>query len=371
MNEIRFIDLFSGIGGFRLGLEKANLRSTQQEDNQALYDTENELDDGKPNDSRPTRTAAEEVGAPRHSPNTEKGDSWKPTFSCVWSNDFNKYASQIYTKNFGEEGHTPGDIRTVNPEKIPDFDLLCGGFPCQSFSIAGKRKGFEDTRGTLFFEICRIIEAKRPSLLLLENVKGLLNHNKGRTFTTIIQALDELGYWVEWQVLNSKHFGVPQNRERVFIIGHLRGTGGREIFPIFQDDVHRFEGIKTQSGGQIGAALTGRSAGGNNARGNYVAHCIDANYHKGTSALNSIKKSQRQLVVGNEAFTDIDQVLSGFKIRRLTPIECERLQGFPDGWTEGVSNTQRYKCLGNAVTVNVIEFLGERILQTLATKAIE
>jgi len=178
MKKIRFIDLFGGIGGFRLGLQKASDR-----------------------------------------------------FECVWYNDNNKYAVKIYNKRFGEK-YEAKDIRKIKTEEIPDFDMLCAGFPCQSFSIAGRRKGFADTRGTLFFEIARIIKHKRPKYLLLENVKGLLNHDQGETFRTILRTLDELGYDVEWQVLNSKYFGVPQNRERVFIIGYLGRERRKKIFPV-------------------------------------------------------------------------------------------------------------------------------------------
>ena len=115
------------------------------------------------------------------------------------------------------------DARTIDPAALPDIDLICGGFPCQSFSIAGRRGGFTDTRGTLFFEIARLAAAKRPRYLLLENVPGLLSHDEGRTFQTILNALDELGYDVAWQVLNSKDLGVPQSRNRVYIVGYLRG----------------------------------------------------------------------------------------------------------------------------------------------------
>ncbi|GAG58504.1 unnamed protein product, partial [marine sediment metagenome] len=146
--------------------------------------------------------------------------------------DNDKYANQVYTKQFGEANHYSGDVRGVDTEEIPDFDLLCAGFPCQSFSVAGKGKGFHDTRGTLFYEISRIAEAKRPQTLLLENVKGLLSNDRGQTFKTILQELGRIGYWTEWQILNSKHHGVPQNRERVFIIGHLRNGHSRAIFPI-------------------------------------------------------------------------------------------------------------------------------------------
>ncbi len=344
-DEIRFIDLFSGIGGFRLGLEKTNFefsgrsgqsldnnkgrkwghllksdeRQTAIRDDRGLERANRPQEDQLPGSLREARRIVHpSLGTRdrRHTPHN---------YRCVWSNDFNKYANQIYTKNFGEENHVTADIRGINPTDIPDFDLLCAGFPCQAFSAAGKRKGFKETRGTLFFEILRIAEAKRPSLLLLENVKGLLNHDRGRTFTIILQALDELGYWIEWQVLNSKHHGVPQNRERVFIVGHLGGRGGREIFPFIESSKIPDVG---DAGKQIASAL--QSPG--HAAGNY-------------RGMNMIDQKSR--------------------IRRLTTTECERLQGFPDGWTEGVSDTQRYKALGNAVTVNVIEFLGHRIRESL------
>ena len=181
MKEIKFIELFAGIGGFRYGLEQI------KENN---------------------------------------------NFKCVWANEINKFASKIYKKNFGEGELYEGDIRSVMAKTLPEFDMLCGGFPCQAFSIAGKRGGFEDTRGTLFFEIARIAREKQPRILFLENVKGLLSHNEGKTFETILFTLDELGYDAQWEVLNSKNFGVPQNRERVFIVGYLRGECRSEVFPI-------------------------------------------------------------------------------------------------------------------------------------------
>ena len=150
---------------------------------------------------------------------------------CVGFSEIDKYAVQIYEKHFPT--HTNfGDITKINEKELPDFELLVGGFPCQSFSIAGKRGGFADTRGTMFFEIARIVREKQPRLLLLENVKGLLSHDQGATFYTIISTLDELGYDVQWQVLNSKNHGVPQNRERVFIIGNRRGTKRPDVFPM-------------------------------------------------------------------------------------------------------------------------------------------
>jgi DNA (cytosine-5)-methyltransferase 1 len=237
---------------------------------------------------------------------------------CVGYSEIDKYAIQIFNKHFNYKNY--GDITKIQPESLPDFDLVVGGFPCQSFSIAGKRGGFGDTRGTLFFEIARIIKQKQPRLLLLENVKGLLSHDKGATFYTIISTLDELGYDCQWQVLNSKNFGVPQNRERVFIVGHLRGTSRPEVFPI--------GGTNSQDIEQI----------------NKPKHSNDRVY--GT---NGISPTLNTMQGGNR-----QPFISTPQIRKLTPTECERLQGFPDGWTEGISNSQRYKTLGNAVTVNVV-----------------
>lgn len=153
-------------------------------------------------------------------------------YKCVGYYEKDKYAVETYNANF-DTAFSPIDIRII--EQFPDFDLLCAGFPCQSFSIAGKREGFKDTRGTMFFEICRIINQKRPKYLFLENVKGLLSHENGQTFKTILTSLDELGYDVEWQVLNSKYW-LPQNRERIFIIGYLRGNPRPEVFPITKSD---------------------------------------------------------------------------------------------------------------------------------------
>ncbi|EAF3035918.1 DNA (cytosine-5-)-methyltransferase, partial [Listeria monocytogenes] len=179
---MKFLDLFAGIGGFRLGMERAG-------------------------------------------------------HECVGYVEIDKFARKSYQAIHDTEGEwTREDITKVTDDEWRELcgtvDIICGGFPCQAFSIAGKRLGFEETRGTLFFEIARAAKQIQPRLLFLENVKGLLSHNKGETFATILTALDELGYDAEWRVLNSKDFGVPQNRERVFIIGHLRGAGGREIFPL-------------------------------------------------------------------------------------------------------------------------------------------
>ena len=194
---MKFLDLFAGIGGFRLGMESAG-------------------------------------------------------HECVGFCEIDKYARASYKAIHNTEGEIElHDITAVSNESIRGFgsvDVICGGFPCQAFSIAGHRRGFEDTRGTLFFEICRFASILRPKYLFLENVRGLLNHDGGATFETIIRTLGGLGYDVEWQVLNSKNFGVPQNRERVFIIGHFRGQRTRNVFPLGRES----QSISSQSVVKIG-----------------------------------------------------------------------------------------------------------------------
>ena len=159
-------------------------------------------------------------------------------FQCIGHCEIDKYADASYRAIHDirkEERYYP-DARAIAPNDLPDFDLLCGGFPCQAFSLAGRRKGFEDARGTLFFEIARLAEAKRPAYLLLENVSGLLSHDGGRTFAAILTTLYDLGYHVEWSVLNSKHFGVPQSRRRVFLICYLDPRCAGKILPVFGTD---------------------------------------------------------------------------------------------------------------------------------------
>ena len=260
-NKIKFLDLFGGIGGFRLGLEKASDR-----------------------------------------------------FECIDYIEIDKYAVKSYNAIFQEE-HEPKDATKIQPENLPDFELLCAGFPCQAFSIAGNRKGFEDTRGTLFFEIARITREKLPKILLLENVKGLLNHADGETFKQILSTLDELGYNAQWQVLNSKYHGVPQNRERVFIVASRGGEPIPEVFPFREPDQRtsgesekrRIECINPRSNHhyriyeKYGLSPTLMSStGGGSAKHPYVlseglgvrnqrgelqqssySTAIDANYHKG------------------------------------------------------------------------------------------
>lgn len=349
----------------------------------------------------------------------------------VGSYELDKHAVNIYNRCFGTE-YKPTDITKIHAKDIPKHDIICAGFPCQSFSIAGKRRGFKDKRGTLFFEIMRIAKHHRTPLLLLENVKGLINHEKGETFKTILKTIAELGYDAEWQVLNSKNFGVPQNRERVFIVAVLRGKSRRKIFPLGENDeethpkieIIGHSGSRGQKGyihdikGIVGAlSATDYKQPKQILQLNNPTHSNNRVYGSdGVSpALNTMQGGNRQpkIVIpvltpdrpenrqngrrfkenGEPMFTltaqdrhglmlrdgrdnrsclksgRITEVgYKGVSIRRLTPKECFRLQGFcprlPDGSfddsfydkaQEVASNTQLYKTAGNAVTVNVVK----------------
>ena len=351
---MNFIDLFAGIGGFRLGMESAGHK-------------------------------------------------------CIGFCEIDKFARASYKAIHNTEGEIElHDITQVTDDEIRNIghvDAICGGFPCQAFSIAGYRRGFEDTRGTLFFEIARFASILKPKYLFLENVKGLLNHDNGNTFETILSALDELGYDVEWQVLNSKDFGVPQNRERVFIIGHLRGQRGRKVFPIggkdekssakrlginilgntknpngtaqgTRDIVHDPEGIvgtltATDYKGPKQVAIPVLTPDRANKRQNGIRvreatkqGYAEASVGDSVNLSHPNSKTRRGRVgegIANTLVTGDSQGVAtpNFRIRKLTPRECWRLQGFPD-WAfdkaqEVNSNSQLYKQAGNSVTVNVIK----------------
>lgn len=290
MTRVRYFSMFSGIGGFELGIERA----------------------------------AKDLGL---------------TTECVGYSEIDKHAIKTYEEHFNHDNY--GDATTIDPTALPEFDILAAGFPCQAFSIAGKRLGFDETRGTLFFDIARILDAKQPRYFILENVKGLINHNKGQTFRTIIRTLDELGYDLQWQVLNSRYHGVPQNRERVYIVGNLGGTPRPTVFPL----QGRANDHPNRPDERFGVVRSNRKGATEFFSERAVANTIDANYAKGLD-----NHGARTGVVENG------------KIRRLTPTECERLQGFPDGWTSG-ADSHRYKQCGNAVTVNVVHDVAKQLLK--------
>lgn len=313
---MRFLDLFAGIGGFRLALEQAGHK-------------------------------------------------------CIGFCEIDKFARQTYKANFDTEGEVEWhDITTVTDEDVRQLgsvDIITGGFPCQAFSVAGKRGGFEDTRGTLFFEIARIARILKPRYLLLENVKGLLNHSGGTTFAIILNTLGELGYWVEWQILNSKDFGVPQNRERVFIVGHFGGEPARKVFPITRTSGQALRQLIGSRQGYIvydpsgtSATLTSQTGGLGGTTGLYA---VPSHIPGPDDINNTVRAGGRGSLTAKH---NHDIIHDGVRIRRLTPLECFRLQGFPDEFfhrakAAGVSDSQLYKQAGNAVTVNVVYEIAKRL----------
>lgn len=394
---MNFIDLCAGIGGFRLGLEQAGHK-------------------------------------------------------CVGFCEFDKFALKSYkaihdTKGEWEEHDitkiTDDDIRKLAAERT--IDIICGGFPCQAFSVAGKRRGFADTRGTIFFEICRFIRIIRPRFFVCENVKGLLSHNRGNTFRIIIETLAELGYSIEWQILNSKDFGVPQNRERVFIVGHFGAGGRRKVFPLtatggenpckLQEITHGLAQAHRVYNPKNGLSVMLSSLGGGLGAktGLYLTmvapvltpdrvekqhngrriknpgepmFTLTAQDRHGVAIIDDQGRKNKRLEFknhvptlraqshGNEpkvisgVYTGVRTdflrppleglsrtikatkhdagITDGIRIRKLTPRECWRLQGFPDNYFDrakaaGVSDSQLYKQAGNAVTVNVAASIGRKL----------
>lgn len=296
---------------------------------------------------------------------------------CVFANDFDTHAADIYDQHFPLKTDRR-DIRTVPATDIPDHDLLCAGFPCQSFSIAGKRRGFDDTRGTMFFEIARILREKQPRLCLLENVKGLLSHDHGRTFKTILSTLANLGYDCQWQIVNAKNFGIPQSRERLLIIGHLRTTTRPQVFPLTVD------GSQTDPGHRP-PIIPGTVDHGRFQPLDNLTTCLDANYYKGAdnhgqrtmiatpSDVFVVDNGRREKrVFFNQSFTLRARSGTGGNnmplvnaIRRMTPIECERLMGFPDNYTAGIADCHRYKLLGNAVVPPMVVYIIKKLTDSL------
>ena len=412
--SIKYLDMFSGIGGFRSGLEK--------------------------------------VGS----------------FECVGYCEIDEYARRAYEAMYNTKGEMYfEDATKINPDDLPNIDLITGGFPCQSFSIAGRRNGFNDTRGTLFFEIARIAAVKRPALLFLENVPGLLSHDEGRTFAAILNALDEIGYDVSWTQLNSANFGVPQSRNRVFITGFLRGKCRDEVFAFSETNpktivrrVPGSEGNRVYSADGLSITLTAGGGGGGGKTGLYLipipvksktksgyqfafpndsidvsyltmnsrrgrvgseiahtlttnstqafyfidmnpnakltqlARCITARQdsgishrhgeHSGVMVILKELTADELVSIGDTfhnywtfenpnketvtAMIIVDENGNFFVgyIRRLTPRECFRLQGFTDEQFNkvkaiGMSDSRLYKMAGNAVSVPVITAIGEQL----------
>ena len=385
-----FIDLFCGIGGFRIALERLGME-------------------------------------------------------CVFSSDIDKYARKTYQHNFGEE--PSGDITQIKSEDIPDHDLMTAGFPCQPFSIAGYRKGFEDDRGQLFYQILRIAEDKKTPYLLLENVKGLINHNKGATFSEMVKALEQLGYTVQWEVLNTKDYGLPQNRERLFIIASKEPfemewplpTGTDTFEPLLEEadsdlspivlnhlDYHEANTIKEVNDLTIVTEVRPSRC---SSRSDGITPCLTAKMGTGGNNVPILLKQRRKLTVNEclklQGFLKVGDIVGdteeainkailgegtwkclqkhrtkhqakgngfGYSLfnldspytntitsryhkdgaeallewgeipRKFTPGEIARLQGFPEDFNiNQVSRTQAYKQLGNAVSPIVVEVIIEKV----------
>jgi DNA (cytosine-5)-methyltransferase 1 len=346
---MKYLSLFSGIGGFELGIQKA-------------YENNTKCKSICPKSS-PKECEQGGVGSPDEC-DKMLCDSNRSAPLCIGYSEIDKYAIQAYNKHFKHKNY--GDATKIDTRQLPDFDLLVGGFPCQAFSIAGKRKGFDEARGTLFFDIARILADKKPRHFILENVKGLLSHDGGRTFTTIIRILSSMGYFVEWEVLNAKSFGVPQNRERVFIVGHLGGQPRRKVFPIGEPtgkDINQLN-QPTHSNNRIygddGINPALNTMGGGNRQPKIVK--VQGDVDKRKAYLGDIAST----LAVNPTSDNTARALIGGKIRRLTPLECERLMAYPDNWTaegtEGkISDTQRYKMCGNGIVSNCVEEVVKRI----------
>ena len=305
-------------------------------------------------------TIATGIGAP------EEAVRNLPNWNCKAFSEIDCYPKSYFKKRNPNSGVDLDDFTKLTDKQISaigDVNLIIASLPCQSFSVSGNRKGFSDARGNLFFDYLRIVKMLRPDYLVMENVKGLQNHDGGKTLATIETEIEKLGYQIEWNILNSKDFGVPQNRERIYLIGrHSRTKPKGAFFPLrshYKEDSRRV--------------------------GEEVSYCLDANYAKGT---NTTLKGRRQLIQVNQPVHSNNRVYNpeGLaptlntmqggnrqpfinlppRVRRLTPLECWRLQGFPDECYDlaneiGLSNTRQYKALGNAITVPVFRAIAERL----------
>lgn len=325
--KFKFIDLFAGIGGFRIAMQSLG---------------------GK----------------------------------CVFTSEWDEQAKKTYEANFGEVPF--GDITKEETKKfIPDgFDVLCAGFPCQAFSIAGKRGGFEDTRGTLFFDVAEIIKRKQPKAIFLENVKGLFNHDKGKTLKTILNVLrEDLGYFVpDPKVLNAKDFGVPQNRERIFIVG-FRSDLGIDSFeypkPTNQNAI--FEDVKEENTVSVKYYLSNTYLNTlinhkkrHESKGNGFGYEIIPDQGTANAVLCGGMGRERNLVYDDriEDFTPVTHIkgeVNRLGIRKMTPREWARLQGFPDNFIIPVADASAYKQFGNSVAVPAIKATAEKIINKIST----
>ena len=317
----RFIDLFAGIGGFRQGFESNG-------------------------------------------------------FECVFSSEMNANCQIVYEQNFGEKPF--GDITKVEVELIPDFEVLLGGFPCQPFSISGKKQGFDDTRGTLFFDICRIIEAKKPKVVILENVKHLIHHDKKRTFKVILSSLKNLGYNVSHKILNAKDFGLPQNRERIFIIATKKSFFDfskltYQTVPQLKDFLDKkadfdylekseytlIEKPKQQATGLIFVGYRNKNTWKTGIRPN-TEHL--SRVHRQPNRIYSIEGVHPTIPSQETSGRFFVYLPDENKVRKLTINECYRIMGFPSDFIKHTTKGECYRQIGNSVAINVIDAIAKEVL---------
>ncbi len=319
-NNFKFIDLFCGLGGFRIALEKQNC-------------------------------------------------------NCVFSSDIDKAVAQVYENNFGD--YPSGDITKIDSKDIPDFDILCGGFPCQSFSIAGKRLGFEDSRGTMFFEVARILKEKKPKAFILENVKGITNHDGGKTLKTILDILDDLDYTYVNKVINAKDVGIPQNRERWYCVGIRKDLNIKlnpdMIFPTEQTNFFSYDDIIDVNNIYKEYKIS------DICENNIQKHIDKVKEKKSKYTLAyEIRPSRCQFKTdGISPCLTAKMGTGGNNVpvvvelnRKLTEKECLKLMGYPENYKIG-KGSQAYKQIGNSVVVPVLEQISKSLVNILKNETIQ
>ena len=331
INKYKSIDLFAGIGGIRLGFEKA----------------------------------------------------FKDRIETVFVSEWDEKAQETYRANFNDIFDIAGDITEISESDILNFDICLAGFPCQAFSIAGKHNGFEDNyrgqcRGTLFLDVARICDYHKPKVIFCENVKGLTIHNRGNTYKVIKKTFEELGYVVFDKILNSKDFGVPQNRERIYIVAFRKDIAPKKfIFPEATDsskilwDIREEDAVPAKyylSTTYMNTLIAHKKR--HESKGNGFGYEIrDWGEIAGAIVCGGMGR-ERNLVVDNRQkhlipTTNIKGEINPYGIRKMTPREWARLQGYPDSFTLPLADTHLYKQLGNSVTVNVIEAIAKCIKEVL------
>lgn len=307
LKNMTFIDLFAGLGGFRLALES--------------------------------------LGA-----------------KCVYSNDWDKFVQEVYIDNFGDI--TREDITQVDENAIPNHDILCAGFPCQAFSISGKRHGFEDSRGTLFFDVARIVKCKKPKIVFMENVKNFASHDNGRTLEVVQSTMEELGYTFFQNVLNAADYGVPQNRERIYMVCFRNDLGITDFsFPAPVQLTHHVEDILLDSKDIPEKLYVSR-------QDTYMDNTADDQYSNKTIRLGIVNKggqgeriySTKGIAItlsayGGGVFAKTGGYLVDGRYRKLAPRECARLMGYPDTYKISANDAQAYKQFGNSVAIDVLQYI--------------